>query len=170
MLSLAQTCAPQVAPGTLLSVAWGESHWNPAAQHMNRNGTIDSGISQINEVNWSRMGLTRASATDPCLSLRASARILLENYHPADATSAEQQRALTVAVAAYNPGDPNYVRSIEAAARHVIPEIRAAGIPAAETSTAPDSGAAPASLELGEPPRWDKWAHREWLENKERNK
>lgn len=142
MLSLAQACGVQVAPGTLLSVAWAESHWNATAEHVNRNGTIDGGISQINSANWQRMGLTRSTAADPCLSLRASARILLENYHPTSSDPEEQQRALRVAVAAYNPGDPNYLHSIQAAAQHVIPEIRIAGVSGPATAPAPTSGVA----------------------------
>jgi len=142
MLSLAQACGVQVAPGTLLSIAWAESHWNATAENHNRNGTTDLGISQINSANWNRMGLTRESATDPCLSLRASARILLEHFHPVNDTPQEQQRALRIAVAAYNPGNPNYLHSIEVAAQHVIPEIRIAGIPEPTTAPAPASRAA----------------------------
>ena len=143
MLSLAQACGVNVAPGTLLSVAWAESHWNATAEHANRNGTVDLGISQINSANWNRMGLTRETADDPCLSLRASARILMENFHPLNNTPEEQQRALRVAVAAYNPGNPGYLHSIEAAAQHVIPEIRVAGIPAPANAPAPASRATP---------------------------
>jgi hypothetical protein len=145
MLSLAQACGVNVAPGTLLSVAWAESHWNATAEHTNRNGTIDRGIAQINSANWNRMGLTRATSVDPCLSLRASARILLEGYHPQNNTAEEQQRALRIALAAYNPGNPNYLHSIEVAAQHVIPEIRVAGIPAPADTPAPVAGAARSS-------------------------
>lgn len=138
MLSLAQACGTNVAPGTLLSIAWAESHWNATAENHNRNGTTDLGISQINSANWNRMGLTRENATDPCLSLQASARLLLENFHPTNDTPEEQQRALRIAVAAYNPGNPGYLHSIEVAAQRVIPEIRIAGIP---VPTAPSSPA-----------------------------
>ena len=146
MLSLAQACGVQVAPGTLLSVAWAESHWNATAEHANSNGTTDRGIAQINSANWQRMGLTRESAVDPCLSLRASARILMENYHPANNTPEEQQKALRVALAAYNAGprggpDEVYIRKVQAAAAYVIPEIRVAGIPEQEATPAPASGA-----------------------------
>lgn len=142
MLSLAQACGANVAPGTLLSIAWAESHWNATAENHNRNGTVDRGAMQINSENWQRLGLTRESASDPCNSIRAGARVLMENYHPKDNTPEEQQRALRVALAAYNAGPrggPNevYIRKVQAAAAYVIPEIRIAGIPATTAAPSP---------------------------------
>lgn len=148
MLSFAQACGVNVAPGTLLSVAWAESHWNATAEKHNRNGTVDRGAMQVNSTNWRRLGLTRESADDPCNSIRAGARVLVENYHPANDTPDEQQRALRVALAAYNAGPrggPNirYVQSVQDAARYVIPEIRVAGVPAPAATSAPTPKATP---------------------------
>ena len=146
-LALAQTCAPSVAPETLLSLAWTESGLNTDAPHVNRNGTRDFGIAQINESNLVRLGLTRETALDPCRSLAAAAQVLIENYHPANNTPVAQQAALRVTLAAYNAGPrggPNlgYVRKVEAAAQQVIPAIEvAAGQPG--LAAAPEAPPAP---------------------------
>ncbi len=127
-LALAQLCAPHVHPSTLLSVAWTESGWAPAIVHHNRNGTADYGVTQINESNLRRLGLTRDSALDPCLSMRAAARVLIENYHPIDGSPGAKRAALRRTIAAYNAGpaggpNPGYVEAVVAASRYVVPAI-----------------------------------------------
>ena len=42
---------PDWAWPTVDAIVWRESRGNPAARHVNRNGTIDRGLLQINEVN-----------------------------------------------------------------------------------------------------------------------
>jgi type IV secretion system protein VirB1 len=78
-LALAMQCAPGIAPGTLLAVARVESGLNPVAQNVNKDGSRDIGLMQINERNFGWLGLTSHTALDPCQSLRAAGQ-LLQSY------------------------------------------------------------------------------------------
>lgn len=138
LLALASVCAPHVAPGTMLSLVMAESGGRVDAVNVNRNYTVDYGLAQVNTVNLGRLGLTPQTAMDPCRSLGAAERILLEGYNPVNDTLIEQQRALRSALAAYNVGERGnpklgdaYVRRIQAVASRVIPEIRLQGVPSA---------------------------------------
>ncbi|OHB26239.1 MAG: hypothetical protein A2790_19920 [Phenylobacterium sp. RIFCSPHIGHO2_01_FULL_69_31] len=128
VLSLAATCAPGVAPATLLAVARVESGLDPlaigvngparetprprdaqeavrAAQSLIRAGrNVDLGLSQINSRNLPALGLSLADAFDPCTNLRASARILAAGYRAAPSPS--PQARLRVALSVYNTGHP----------------------------------------------------------------
>lgn len=129
VLGYAATCAPTVPPITLLPIMWTESGFHASAVNVNRNGTVDSGLAQINQTNWSRLGLTQADTFDPCRSVAAAAAVLAENYHPASDAPEEEQRALRVSIAAYNAGpgrarpDSAYVRKVEAAAKYLLPAL-----------------------------------------------
>lgn len=146
ILSLAQTCAPQVAPQTLAAVAYAESRFDPLAIGVNRGprplapprtpadaakvsraliaagGNLDLGVAQINSANLRRLGLSVEDAFDPCRNLSAAGRVLIAGYRPASSRPADRQAALRAALSRYNTGDPErglrngYVARIERAA------------------------------------------------------
>ena len=151
VLTLAQRCAPSVAPETMLSVVQVESRFNPLAINVNgaadprparsaaeairtaealiRQGrSVDLGLAQINSKNLAWLGITVSDAFDPCRNLAAAARVLEARYLSA-ARSAPQQQALRMAFSAYNTGDHGrgfvngYVAKVEAAAGQVVPAI-----------------------------------------------
>lgn len=154
-LTLALSCAPQVAPDVLLSVAYTESHWHTLTIHDNATGEAlepgtknqaieiasrliseghnpDLGLLQINAANLSRTGLTVATAFDPCASMRAGAQVLLEDYR-GGTTSAERQSAILRALSAYNTGSPaaglrTYAPLVLASAQKIIPALQISGV------------------------------------------
>jgi type IV secretion system protein VirB1 len=96
---LATACAPQVAPATLEAVAKTESGFDALAVHDNATGrtyqpastdqavglarqliaaghSVDAGLLQINNHNFEWLGLTVATAFDPCRSIAAAATLL----------------------------------------------------------------------------------------------
>jgi type IV secretion system protein VirB1 len=126
-LALALACAPQVHPETARAVANVESSFNPYAigvvggklQRQPRTraealATIDAlraggwnysvGLGQINVGNFSRLGLTPASALDPCTSLTAMQSVLGECYARA-ASNHAAQHALRFALSCYYSGN-----------------------------------------------------------------
>jgi type IV secretion system protein VirB1 len=183
---LALRCGPSVAPSTLASIAQTESGFEPLSINDNTTGisgvpatrdiamqiasklleaghSVDIGLMQINSANFTRLGLTLASAFDPCQSVAAGAAILAGDYAGGD-SPAEQQSALRVAISRYNTGDAQrgfangYVHKVELAAGHIVPAIDVGAgttsidskpIPAAAVSTQVDPNA---------PPSWDVWS------------
>lgn len=75
-LSLAAACAPSVDPNLLVGIARYKSGLNSEAIHKNANGSIDYGLMQINDLNFSWLGLTIKSSLDPCRSMAAAAAVL----------------------------------------------------------------------------------------------
>jgi len=170
ILSLALSCAPSVAPETLLAVVRAESAFNPWAIGVNHGGpavspprnreeavataqdlaargaNFDVGLAQINSVTLARLGLPLAEAFDPCRNLATAARVLGADYQAATRQSPEPQTALRTAFSLYNTGDPGrgfrngYVARVEAAA--------------AMAPAAPAPRPEPPS-----PPAWDVFAH-----------
>lgn len=168
-LTLAQRCAPEVAPGTLLSVARAESGFDPLSIGVNgpkpqalhpatpaaaaalatrllaTGRNIDIGLAQINIRTLRRLNLSVADAFDPCLNLAAAARVLSDNYRGAAARAVPEQTALRVAISLYNTGDPSrgfrngYVGRVDAAAAHIVPALQA-------TPTTPNAPPAPVRL------------------------
>ena len=149
ILSLAQACAPQVAPQTLAAVAYAESRFDPLAIGVNRGprpprrprdaaeaartarallargANLDLGVAQINSDNLVWLGLTVEDAFDPCRNLAAAGRVLRAGYRPASADPSARQVALRQALSRYNTGHParglrnGYVARVEAAARRL---------------------------------------------------
>ena len=74
VLALATTCQNVVAPTTILKIAQHESGMDPSARHVNRDGSIDVGLMQINNKNFAYLAL--ADPMDPCESIAAAARLL----------------------------------------------------------------------------------------------
>ena len=105
VIGLALTCAPDVDPAMIAGIATAESHLDPAAVHINIDGSRDVGLMQINERNFGWLGLTPRTALDPCQSIRAAAQ-LLQSY------------------SRYNTGSPvagfsnGYVQRVRAAIEH----------------------------------------------------
>lgn len=163
-LGLANLCAPNSDPGTILSIAYAESGLRPHATNKNRDLSVDYGLMQINDSNFRWLGLTAKTALDPCRSMAAAERVLIANYHPSAQTPQAQQKALLKAIAAYNCprcGDNKpYVQSVQAAAQKIIPQLHIVG---AKSEPIPVMGdpPKPAPIPPARPscaPSWDLWA------------
>jgi soluble lytic murein transglycosylase-like protein len=87
VLALALQCS-SVDPHLVLSIATQESGLQPEIVHVNRNGTRDFGLMQINETNFPLLHLTPASALDPCQSIRAAGDLIaiLSRYNSGSPT------------------------------------------------------------------------------------
>lgn len=167
-LSLANACAPQVAPETLQAVVHVESAFDALALGVNgaphlrvrantveeasaaaraliRQGrSIDLGLGQINSANLDRLGLSIEAAFDPCRNLAAAGRLLADGYAQARPHQADDQAGLRAALSIYNTG-------------HETRGLRN-GYVAKVLSAAPRAPAAP---EAANPiiPRWDVFGH-----------
>lgn len=126
LAALLQTCAPNVAPETMIAVIRVESRGDPfqiginsggylrrqptnaadaiatARGLLNRGANFDAGLMQINSANFERLGLTPETAFDPCTNLRAGARVLTDNYRRA--RQAGHANPLQAAISEYNTG------------------------------------------------------------------
>lgn len=164
-MTLAMSCAPAVAPTTLLAVARAESGLDPlaigingpAASHTRAQSTadavrqaerliaagrdIDLGLAQINVRNLSRLRLTVSDAFDPCRNLAASAQVLSEGYRRALPSTGPGQPALRTALSFYNTGTPD--RGFRNG--YVTRVLTQAGAPAPERSV-PADALPPASI------------------------
>ena len=179
ILSLAQACAPQVAPQTLAAVAYAESRFDPLAIGVNRGprpvrrprdpveaartaraliargANLDLGLAQINSDNLGWLGLSVEDAFDPCRNLTAAGRVLQAGYRPASTSPADRQVALRAALSRYNTGHPErglrngYVARVDRAAVRLA--LTAPG-PSLEPPPAPSLPEPPP------PPAWDVFA------------
>lgn len=98
-ISLAQQCAPQIAPVTMAAIVRTESGFNPyaigvvhgrlqrqpssAAEAVAMVRALEAGgwnfsvgLAQVNRANWPKYGLTTENAFEPCRNLAAGAAIL----------------------------------------------------------------------------------------------
>jgi soluble lytic murein transglycosylase-like protein len=105
VLALALQCS-SVDPHLILAIAQQESGLNPAIVHMNRNGTRDFGLMQVNETNFPLLRLTPATALDPCQSIRAAGDLIaiLSRYNSGSPTRSVNYA--TQVVARLKGGDP----------------------------------------------------------------
>ena len=156
VLALAPTCAPAVAPTTMLAIAQVESGLNPFAIGVNgpraervsthsraeairtaealiaAGRNVDLGLAQINVRNLSWLGLSVAQAFDPCRNLAASARVLADGYRRAAPAPGAEQQGLRTALSFYNTGHPErgfrngYVTKVTAAAARLSPAVAGA--------------------------------------------
>lgn len=99
-------CAVGVAPATLEAIIKVESLGNAAATHVNRNGTVDLGLMQINSTNLPAFGLSASQVMDPCTNIRVGTAILRRVYASAVSIYGEGQKALQVALSMYNTNSP----------------------------------------------------------------
>ncbi len=126
--TLAQQCAPQVAPATLAAIVRTESGFNPyaigvvhgqlvrqprslaeaiaTAQDLERRGwNYSVGLAQVNRSNFARYELSPDTAFDSCLNLAAGAAILSACYRAARGEAAQIQQALKASLSCYASGD-----------------------------------------------------------------
>lgn len=127
MLALIASCAPLIDPSTAAAVIRVESSGNPHAigvvggrlerqprsleeavatvQALELQGfNYSVGLGQINKSNFSRLGLTPASAFEPCANLQAMQTILGECFDRAR-VRADEQAALRKAFSCYYSGN-----------------------------------------------------------------
>ncbi|AQU87831.1 hypothetical protein B0W47_10460 [Komagataeibacter nataicola] len=180
LATLAQRCAPDTAPRTLMLVVAQESAGVPWAIHVNgpyrlprppaseaeaiatvrwlaaHGHDFDTGLLQVNSRNATRLGLDPAALLEPCRNLRVASLILHECYRAALPDAASPQAALRHALSCYNTGSPTrglrngYVDGL--LARAAQPGSPATlMIPALEAPPAPPDGA-PASPPPAPPP------------------
>jgi type IV secretion system protein VirB1 len=154
-LALALACAPQVHADTARALVSVESAFNPWAigvvggalvrQPRHRAEALATaqalqaarwnfsvGLGQINVGNFSRLGLTLASAFEPCTNLAAMQTVLadcFERAHRAAGRQPADQPTLQRALSCYYSGNfstgfrHGYVRKVAAAARPANPSI-----------------------------------------------
>lgn len=182
---LASSCAPRVALDTLAAVARTESRFDALAIYDNtarrsfKVGTreqaialatelvvvdqhsVDLGIMQINSGNLPRLGLSVTDAFDPCRSLAAADRILVEGY-AAPLPGGDQQEALHHALSRYNTGNPErglingYVQRVQASAEVIVPALRLRNQTDATDAPGPLGGSVVLAQPLPPPvPSWD---------------
>jgi type IV secretion system protein VirB1 len=124
ILSLAQQCAPDVAPHTMASLVVSESSGNPfaigvvgmdlvsqpkskeeavtmAKTLIAQGARISGGLGQVYMGNWEKLGLTVDSVFEPCTNLTASSQVLSNCYQRASNQMGEGQAALTAAFSCY---------------------------------------------------------------------
>ena len=152
--ALAMACAPAVHGGTAQALVAVESRFNPhaigvvggvldrqprnsaealaTANHLQATGwNFSVGLAQINVRNFERLGLTAATAFDPCQNLRAMQAVLGECFERS-LSRALPQAALRQALSCYYSGNfvtgfrHGYVRRVAGA---VPPSRRASGVP-----------------------------------------
>lgn len=91
-------------PGLVHAIAKVESGGNPRAVNtVNRNGTVDYGLMQVNSVHLPRLrglGIDREHLFNPCINAFAGAQILARNL-------AETGGAVVAALSMYNTGRPD---------------------------------------------------------------
>ncbi len=182
---LAATCAPHNHIETLAPVAQTESGFDPFTLHDNTTGrtyhpvtredaiasgvelatverhSVDFGLMQINGANFARLGLTLPDSFDPCHSLAAADRVLLDGY-TAPAPGQDPQPAVQQAISRYNTGDAGrgfangYVNRVQASAERVVPALRLRGETGSD-QPALLGGAAPVLTQPLPPPpaSWD---------------
>jgi len=143
LLGLVALCAPLVAPSTAYALMRVESDFNPyaigvvgtslqrqprsyaealaTARRLQALGYDYSvGLTQINQRNFARLGLTTETAFDPCDNLQAMQRVLGECLNRSRQSGAPQ-RALRDALSCYYSGDfhtgyrDGYVRRVAGA-------------------------------------------------------
>jgi soluble lytic murein transglycosylase-like protein len=93
VLGLAEQCQHSFPPEMILAIARNESmvapgQFDAAAVHVNRDGSRDLGLMQINTKNLEWLRLTEAALMDPCISIAAAEAVLKS-------------------LSAYNSGRPN---------------------------------------------------------------
>ena len=197
---LAQTCAPTVQVETLSAVVSLESGFAPFAIRIN-SGTplrdlpntkaeaielattliaqrqdVDLGLGGINADDLGRLELTVSDAFDPCLNLKATARLLDRYYRVAIGKGASPGQAATMMLQAYyGRGDASvgemvgYDKQVRDEATRLAPTLVSLAINPANTSaskdrvgegpaSAPPAAASPGPRRDAKPAPWDVFA------------
>lgn len=133
LAALVLMCAPAVHQDTMLKVIAHESGGNPLAIGVNSKQVrltrqpkslgeaiataemlkglgidFDVGYGQLNARNIERLGLSFEQAFHPCENLKATSKILYDNYVRAVPRHTNAEQALTAALSAYNTGHFTY--------------------------------------------------------------
>lgn len=145
VLSLAEICAPLVAAATTQAIVQVESGFNPyaigvvggvlarqprgrteavlTAQRLAADGwNFSVGLAQINQSNFTRLGLSIETVFDPCINLRAMQSVLTE-CHSRGPRHRTSQHRLRDALSCYYSGNfstgyrHGYVQRVRHAAR-----------------------------------------------------
>jgi type IV secretion system protein VirB1 len=198
-IDLAQSCAPAIQIETLAGVVSLESGFAPLAIRIDsgvptrdppsskaeaieiattliaQRQDVDLGLGGINASDLGRLGLTIADAFDPCLNLKATARLLDGYYKVAINAGVHPNRAAaTMLHAYYGRGDASlgemasYDKQVREEARRLGPQLAsltiastsipanrdASGRPAPEQSVA----SSPAARREAKPASWDVFA------------
>ena len=152
--ALVMACAPAVHASTAQALITVESGFNPhaigvvggvldrqprsraealaTADHLQATGwNFSVGLAQINVRNFERLGLTTATAFDPCQNLRAMQAVLGECFERSG-QGVEPQTALRQALSCYYSG--NFVTGfrhgyVQRVASAMPPGRRASGVP-----------------------------------------
>jgi len=178
----AAPCGAAVHIDTLAAVARAESRFDSAAindntAHRRYSGlsdaqatatatrllaaghSLDLGLMQVNSANLHGLGLSVSDSFEPCKSIAAGARVLVDGYRSPGA-GIDAQPAIYRALSYYNTGSPlrgfgnGYVARVQASAEQIVPAIRLAGAGA----SAPDARAPAAVPPAPPPPSWDVFA------------
>ncbi|QVN18974.1 lytic transglycosylase domain-containing protein [Burkholderia pyrrocinia] len=127
-MTLAQQCAPHVAPATMAAIVRTESGFNPYAIGVvngrlvrqprtlaEATATVDAlerggwnysvGLSQVNRQHFARYGLSSTTAFDVCRNLQAGADILSRCYAQATGRTRQPQTALRDGLSCYYSGN-----------------------------------------------------------------
>jgi hypothetical protein len=121
VLGLAAQCQHSFPPEMILAIAQNESQvspgqFDPSAVNVNKNGSRDIGLMQINSSNLSWLGLTEKAVMDPCISIAAAEAVLRQ-------------------FSAYNSGKPN--GSPEYAKAAYLAQRRAVSVSSPQPTEAP---------------------------------
>ncbi|MCD5327959.1 lytic transglycosylase domain-containing protein [Chromobacterium piscinae] len=107
--------------------------------------TVSLGLTQINDRNLPRLGLSIEQVLDPCTNVSTGAKILTEFYDKAVRQYGRSEKALQAAISAYNSG--NFVRGFEngyvnrvIAAAGVIPSLKSGPQPRRGRGANPAAG------------------------------
>jgi type IV secretion system protein VirB1 len=155
LAQLLRTCAPDVGARTMTAIISVESGGNPLAIYDNTlrrsfapsdtrqavawanqllalHHSVDLGLSQINNANLPRLGLTVPQVFDACTNASAGSLILALDYRAASNQFGPGQNALRHAIGAYNCG------SIFGGYAYVDKILAAAGLAASQAIQVPD--------------------------------
>lgn len=197
---LAQSCAPTVQIETLAAMVSLESGFAPFAIRINSGAPlreppnskaeaielattliadrqdVDLGLGGINADDLGRLELTVTDAFDPCLNLKATARLLDRYYRVAIGGGASPAEAATVMLKAYyGRGDASvgemaaFASQVHDEAKRLAPKLASLTIGAAGPSTTrdragersaqpPPAAAPPAARSEARPAHWDVFA------------
>jgi type IV secretion system protein VirB1 len=143
LAALMARCAPEIAPSTMTAIVTVESGGDPLAigdntarrsyhpgnrasaealarRLLEAGHSLDLGIAQIDNVNFTRFGVGIGSIFDACTNLTVGAKILASDYAIAEQRYGNGQTALRHAIGMYNTGQLDagtaYVNRVLAAA------------------------------------------------------
>lgn len=171
--SLAQRCAPSIAPDTLKAIVETESHFNPYAigvvgSHVKQPKSFSEamatiaqletdgknysvGMAQINQSNFKKYGINAEKALDACTNLNVAAQILNECFKRAKHGEKTEKEALKDALSCYYSGnfktgyEHGYVSKVE---QHALSAVTVPSIVSAKEEPPSSASSQPISSKL----------------------